>query len=60
MFFFEYVENNREYFPVVLLHNCFTLGVTKRVFNPCFSLLSNIVLSILIRDTNKFVLKSGV
>lgn len=56
-----YVENNREYFPVTLLDNLFILGVTKRKFKFRLSLLSNdIVLSILIRDTNKFVLKSGV
>lgn len=60
IFFLTRVENNREYFPVVPLHNCFALGVTKRLFDPCFSLLSNdIVLSKLIRDTNKLVLKSG-
>lgn len=56
-----YDENNREYFPVIFLDNLFTLGVTKRKFKVCLSLLSNdIALSILIRDTNKFVLKSGV
>lgn len=61
IFLFMYVENNREYFPVTLLDNLFILGVIKRKFKLRLSLLSNdIVLSILIRDTNKFVLISGV